>query len=57
MEYEYEVQGYYVKQYGWECLTTEENKADAERQLHCYNENEPSTEHRIRRMNREQHTE
>ena len=50
MEYEYEVQGYYVKQYGWECLTTNKNRADAERQLHCYNENEPSTEHRIRRI-------
>ena len=46
--YEYEVQGNYG--FGWERLTTEENRADAERQLHCYNENEPGTAHRIRRI-------
>ena len=43
---EYEIQGYYDNQYGWECVTTEETYKAAKEQLKCYNNNEPYP-HRI----------
>ena len=44
---EYEIQGNYGSQYGWERVTTEETWKDAKRQLKCYNDNEPDFPHRI----------
>ncbi|MBR3444783.1 MAG: hypothetical protein IKH14_02795 [Prevotella sp.] len=49
--YEFEVQGNYG--YGWDCLTTEETRAEAEAQKKCYDENEPSVPHRIRKVRKE----
>lgn len=43
---EYEVQGYYVNQYGWECVVKEETREEARKRLREYNENEPYP-HRI----------
>lgn len=48
MEYEWQVQGYYVGE--WEHLTTEESKEDALEQARVYDENEPGTPHRVRRV-------
>ncbi len=52
--YEYEVQGHYSSEYGWERLTTEETFEDAQAQLKCYDENEPDIPHRIRRVKKEE---
>lgn len=38
---EYEIQGYYGGQYGWECVTTEETWKEAKEQVKCYRDNEP----------------
>ena len=38
---EYEIQGYYGNQYGWECVTIETTWREAKQQLKCYKENEP----------------
>ena len=46
--HEWEVQGYYGKQYGWERLTTEDSWKDAVRQKACYDENE-AYPHRIKK--------
>ena len=43
----WEVQGYYSKQYGWECLTSEDSKEAGLQRLREYNENEPQYRHRI----------
>lgn len=53
-EYEYEVQGYYGKEHGWEAVTTEETREEAEARLREYNENELGTPHRVRRVRREE---
>lgn len=45
---EYEIQGYYSTEYGWETVCTEENMRDAKRTLKLYRENEPY-EFRIRK--------
>lgn len=44
---EYEVQGHYGEQYGWECLTTEETWREARLRLREYHDNEPGPAHRI----------
>ena len=41
----YIVQGNYG--YGWDDLTYEDTRAEAEEQLRCYDENEPSYPHRV----------
>lgn len=47
-EYEFEVQGQYT--HGWEMLTTEATRAEADEQRRCYDENEPGVPHRVRRV-------
>ena len=44
---EYEIQGYYGPQYGYEMVTVEETYKDAKAQLKCYRENEPGVSFRI----------
>lgn len=44
---EYEIQGYYGPQYGYEAVTTEETWKDAKAQLKCYRENERGVPFRI----------
>lgn len=46
----WEVQGNYG--FGWETVCEEETRADAKKQLRCYNENETRYSHRIK-MRRE----
>jgi len=38
---EYEIQGYYTRQYGFETLVTEETYSEARKRLKEYRENEP----------------
>lgn len=45
--YEYDIQGYYGAQYGYECVTTEETYREAKDQLKCYRENDPGTSFKI----------
>ncbi len=47
---EYEVQGYYGQQYGWECVTGAENRREAQEHRREYRENEPGTAFRIKKM-------
>lgn len=47
---EWEIQGRYGTQYGWECVTTEDSLDNAREQLDCYNANEPQFPHRIVRI-------
>jgi hypothetical protein len=44
-KFEFEVQGKYG--FGWECVTSEETKAEALKRLKEYNENEPIYPHRV----------
>ena len=44
----WEVQGWYCKEYGWECLTTELDSKSAKQILKDYNDNEQAP-HRIKR--------
>lgn len=46
--YEYEVQGNYGS--GWECVTIEDSREDAEAMLADYDANEPQYPHRIKRV-------
>lgn len=50
-EYEWHTQGNYGC--GWETVTIDENREDAEQMLRDYNENEPMYPHRIRKVRRE----
>ena len=43
----YEVQGYYVAGYGWECVCSEDTRRDAMQRLREYRENEPQYSHRL----------
>jgi len=45
---EWEVQGYYGAQYGWETVTTAATWPEARTDLRCYRENEPRTAFRVR---------
>jgi hypothetical protein len=45
---EFRVQGYYGSQYGWEDLTTHDNRKDAKEELKVYNANEPQYKHRVK---------
>jgi len=47
---EFEVQGWYGDGYGWECVTTEETRAEAREQVGCYRENEVGTEFRVMKV-------
>ena len=38
---------------GWETVTIDENREDAEQMLRDYNENEPMYPHRIRKVRKE----
>jgi hypothetical protein len=42
-----EVQGYYSTTYGWECVTTEDTRAEAIIRLAEYLKNEPNIKFRI----------
>lgn len=48
--YVYEVQGYYTKEVGWEMVTTESTRADAQAARRTYDQEEPEYAHRIRRV-------
>lgn len=52
-KYEYHVQGNYGGVAGWETLTIEETKAEAEQMLKDYNDNETMYPHRIRKVRKE----
>ena len=41
----FEIHGWYFGT--WECVTTEETYKEAKEMLKCYDENEPTTPHRI----------
>lgn len=45
---EYELQGWYG--YGWETLLSEDSKQEAYAQKRCYDENEPSVPHRVKKV-------
>jgi len=47
---EFEVQGWYGEEYGWEKVTTEVGRPAAVAQLACYRENEPQYSHRMVRV-------
>ena len=44
---EFEIQGYYGHQYGFEMVTTEGTRKAAKEQVRCYRENEPGIPFRI----------
>ena len=44
---EWEIQGHYGGEAGWEVLTLEESYKDAREMLKCYDSNEPNIPHRI----------
>jgi hypothetical protein len=46
--YEYEVQGNYGQ--GWECVTTEATRSEANAQCLTYDMNEPQYAHRVKRV-------
>lgn len=48
--WEYEIQGFYSKEYGYECVTTETTVLAAREQLACYRENEPGVSFRIKKV-------
>ena len=48
--WQYEIQGYYSKEYGYECVTTETTVLAAREQLACYRENEPGVSFRIKKV-------
>jgi hypothetical protein len=48
MRFEWEVQGNYG--YGWECLTTEDSLTAAIEQKLCYDVNEPTFRHRVKKV-------
>ena len=52
-KYEWHVQGNYGGVAGWETLTIEETKAEAEQMLKDYNDNETIYPHRIRKVRKE----
>ena len=52
-KYEWHVQGNYGGVAGWETLTIEETKAEAEQMLKDYNDNETMYPHRIRKVRKE----
>ena len=49
-EYEYEVQGYYSKTYGWECVACHPTRNDAQLERALYDREEPEYRHRIKRV-------
>lgn len=49
-EWQYEIQGFYSKEYGYECVTTETTILDAREQLACYRENEPGISFRMKKV-------
>ena len=52
-KYEYHVQGNYGGVAGWETLTIEETREEAEQMLKDYNDNETMYPHRIRKVRKE----
>ena len=46
--FEYAIQGNYG--YGWKEVTAEKTFKEAQKQLRCYNENEPDFPHRIKKQ-------
>lgn len=49
-EWEYEIQGFYSKEYGYECVTTETTILAAREQLACYRENDPGISFRMKKV-------
>ena len=49
-EIEYQIQGYYGSQYGWEKVTAEETWTEAKKRLKEYRDNEPTHPHRIKKV-------
>jgi hypothetical protein len=47
---EFEIQGYYSDQYGWEMVTAEETWKAAKEMLKCYRDNEPGIPFRIKKV-------
>lgn len=52
-KYEWHVQGNYGGVAGWETLTIEETREEAEQMLKDYNDNETGYPHRIRKVRKE----
>ena len=52
-KYEWHVQGNYGESAGWETLTIEETREEAEQMLKDYNDNETMYPHRIRKVRKE----
>lgn len=50
---EWHVQGNYGESAGWETLTIEETREEAEQMLKDYNDNETMYPHRIRKVRKE----
>lgn len=50
MEYYWETQGYYGKEYGWEMVTTDNTKSEALNSVKVYRDNEPQYRFRVRRI-------
>lgn len=50
MTVEFHIQGWYGQLHGWETLTVEDNREDAEQMLADYDANEPGVRHRIKRV-------
>lgn len=48
MNYEYDIEGYYEG--SWETVTCEPTRAEAVEQKKCYQENEPGTAFRIKKV-------
>lgn len=46
---EFEIQGYYAPEIGWECICTVDTRIEARTQLKDYNMNEPMYPHRIKK--------
>lgn len=49
-EWEYQIQGYYGAEHGFECVTSETQYFEAKKQIECYRENEPGVTFRIKKM-------
>jgi hypothetical protein len=46
---EYDIEGYYTAEYGWEVVCTEHNMKDARAQIKLYRSNAPEYSYRIRK--------
>ena len=49
---EYVVEGFFVPQYGWEEVVSEDNEEDIKQRLKEYRENDPQHQYRWRKLGR-----